>query len=137
MQKNSHTTSIFHYTRNIDNLLSILRHGLKYSYCYEEYFGVYIALPMVSFCDIPISRSSEQCSKYGIYAIGLSKDFINTTMDRFFGPVIYLRENQVKNLPENISDIYGFIKPFESEIIRKRFGKKTKKHQIHYDECEW
>lgn len=93
--KNTHTPTLFHFTNTGDNIISILKNGLKYSYCKEELNNEYIlGIPMISFCDIPISRSYEHESKYGSYAIGLSKSFLiqNTNI----APVNYfLRDNQI------------------------------------------
>ena len=64
--KNTHTPTLFHFTNTGDNIISILKNGLKYSYCKEELNNEYIlGIPMISFCDIPISRSYEHESKYG------------------------------------------------------------------------
>ena len=73
---NSHTSTLFHYTKTIEALLSILGSGLRFTYCLEKYPLVpvrEVGVPMISFCDIPISESVEHAEKYGSYAIGLTK----------------------------------------------------------------
>ena len=75
-RSNSHTSTLFHYTKTADALLSILSSGLRFSYCLECYPLLQvkkIGVPMISFCDIPIGDSSEHAQKYGLYAIGLTK----------------------------------------------------------------
>lgn len=63
---NSHTSTLFHYTKTIDALLSILGFGLRFTYCLERYPLVpvrEVGVPMISFCDIPISESVEHAEK--------------------------------------------------------------------------
>lgn len=95
---NSHTSTLFHYTNKGINIISILREGLKYSYCKEEFTSeICIGIPMISFCDIPISRCVEHNSKYGFYAIGLSKEFLVKMFSNRINPVNYiLSDEQIK-----------------------------------------
>ena len=88
---NSHTSTLFHYTRSRSTLLSILKNGLKFSYCEEDFQGgMFVAYPMICFCDIPIINSEEHSSKYGKYAIGLSKDSLIEQYPKNMGPVNYV-----------------------------------------------
>lgn len=58
MNTTSNSNSLFHYTRTYDNLCGILRNGFKPKYCKETLLnGSIIGLPLVSFCDIPITRA--------------------------------------------------------------------------------
>lgn len=118
-------------------LLSILRDGIKISYCSEIICdNITIGVPMVSFCDIPLMSCSEHRSKYGLYAIGFSKsafDKIPTGCE--IGPVSYFLQRQ-KELIDNLRDLVqkrdqtvGWFKQFQ--MIRNG------KDQINYDECEW
>lgn len=55
---NSHTSTLFHYTKSVTTLLTILKEGLRFTYCLEKYPLVpvrEIGIPIISFCDIPIS----------------------------------------------------------------------------------
>lgn len=71
---NSHTFALFHYTKEEDTIFKILKEGLKFAYCKEKISDVNcLGIPMISFCDIPIGKSHEHTSKYGSYAIALSK----------------------------------------------------------------
>lgn len=94
-KKNSHTTTLFHYTRNQNALFSILKEGLKFSYCKEQITEEFcLGLPMISFCDIPLAYSIEHVSKYGGYAIGLSKRFLLDNYSIGIGPVNYFVSNE-------------------------------------------
>ena len=89
-KKNSHTSALFHYTRNQNILINILKDGLKFSYCKEKFSdNLCLGLPMISFCDIPIGNSFEHSSKYGQYAIALSKDKLMYKYKGALGPVNY------------------------------------------------
>ena len=83
--KNSHSSSLFHFTRNFNSLVSIIQEGFRFSYSGEQITrasisgvpptdNIFVALPMISFCDIPIELCEEHRSKYGDYAIGINKN---------------------------------------------------------------
>lgn len=91
VKKNSHTSALFHYTRNQNIVINILREGLKFSYCREEFSDdLCLGIPMICFCDIPVGASFEHSSKYGQYAIGLSKDKLLEKYKAALGPVNYV-----------------------------------------------
>lgn len=91
VKKNSHTSALFHYTRKQNIIINILREGLKFSYCREEFSAdLCFGIPMICFCDIPVSTSFEHSSKYGQYAIGLSKDKLLEKYKAALGPVNYV-----------------------------------------------
>ncbi|RZJ20426.1 MAG: hypothetical protein EON51_15145 [Acinetobacter sp.] len=76
------TNSIIHYTDTFKKLLGILSEGFSIKYCAERLVvdgskGSSAAHPMISFCDIPLSQSSEHFSSYGKYGIGLSKYWVD------------------------------------------------------------
>lgn len=88
--KNSHTSALFHYTKNQNILINILKEGLKFSYCKEKFSDdLCLGIPMISFCDIPIGNSFEHSSKYGQYAIAISKDKLIQDYKGALGPVNY------------------------------------------------
>lgn len=91
VKKNSHTSALFHYTRNQNIVINILREGLKFSYCREEFSDdLCLGIPMICFCDIPVGASFEHSLKYGQYAIGLSKDKLLDKYKEALGPVNYV-----------------------------------------------
>lgn len=73
------TSSLFHYTKTVGNLFNILKSGMLIpNYCKEDLSSVdnpsFIwGIPMVSFCDIPISLADNFLKNYGHYAIGFKK----------------------------------------------------------------
>lgn len=136
-KNNSHTSTLFHFTRRPDSVLSILRDGLKFSYCSEIITeDISLGIPMVSFCDIPLLLCREHRSKYGLYAIGFSKKaFTKLPSGCEIGSVGYFSAQQkalisnVMSLASKQDKVVGWFKQFE--MIRKG------KIQINYDECEW
>lgn len=135
--KNSHTSTLFHFTKKQNTLLSILRDGIRISYCSENITDtISLGVPMVSFCDIPLMSCAEHRSKYGLYAIGFAKStFDNIPNGCEIGSIGYFSTAQkglvdnLINLVSNRSQAVGWSKQFQ--MIRDG------KPQINYDECEW
>jgi len=83
---------VFHFTRNLTNLMGILEHGFYPHGCLEDLswlggpgYNAYTFL-MVCFCDIPLSRLTEHVEFYGNYGIGLSRRW---ALDKGLNPVLY------------------------------------------------
>lgn len=157
--------TLFHFTNNIDNILNILKNEFSPRYCMENFKvigrNVEIAIPMVCFCDIPLSQIRNHIENYGGYAIGLTKEW---GVSKEINPVMYstgesistktideiLREigklekstaisGDVKNsISKNISLLNHFafyIKPYEGQVWNKNeFNGPVKRF---YDEREW
>jgi hypothetical protein len=152
------SNSVIHFTNNIETLKKIVTEGFKIKYCVEVIKtkeGNYSpAVPIVSFCDIPLSHLKDHLEKYGNYGIGLSKEW---AIQKGLNPVLYLEKNsslasnfklstsaQIRPLQKkwsdfdehekNLMDIFRYIKNYESELIRK--GKTINNYRF-YDEREW
>jgi hypothetical protein len=85
--------TLFHFT-NKENLLGILRKEFYPRFSLEHYqidekTSFKIGLPMVSFCDIPLSMVYRHMTKYGNYGIGMSKEWAERSR---LNPVLYLRK---------------------------------------------
>lgn len=94
-----HPNTLFHFTKKLTDLQSILQNGLRLSYCFEEFRGGNgIALPMVCFCDIPLLRTPQHRERYGNYMIGLTKDFFRKDTDFLLNPVMYRYSTLVKHI---------------------------------------
>ncbi len=100
--------SLFHYTDTLDKLFQILEGGFYPSYCKEEIItngAIHsYAVPIISFCDIPLSQVTEHIGKYGSFAVGVSKDFATL---HGFNPVFYLENLSVPN--EGIFKIHRYV----------------------------
>ncbi|MBJ2125574.1 abortive infection system antitoxin AbiGi family protein [Flavobacterium sp. IB48] len=150
------TNSVIHYTNRIDNLKGIIsQSGFRLKYCLEEVdilsnspFNV--ALPMISFCDIPLSGIKNHIDAYGSYGIGLTK---NWAKENGVNPVLYLERkskistnlrNQGQRLVDNdpmdmalLNEFAGFLsycKNYEGRLVR---GKINTDSYRFYDEREW
>lgn len=114
---NPNASSCLHFTKTMATLKLILKNGLRYSFAFEELTNDMInnfnnefasdnyffnptkivsgdswgmAIPMVSFCDIPLTRAYSHAINYGKYIIGIDKPFLLKYYRHFFNPVIYV-----------------------------------------------
>lgn len=90
------TNSIFHFTSEVSNLIGLLNGNFNVSYCLEEFrlngFRYSIGIPMVSFCDIPLSQVGSHVNSYGNFGIGLNKEWAKLNK---INPVLYIQHNSV------------------------------------------
>lgn len=94
----NYTSSLFHYTGQRKNLISILKEGLLPNYCKEQFLvrksSEFIGIPMVSFCDIPIMRAQDFSSRYGKYAIAFTKEW---GLKNSISPIFYVYDKRISN----------------------------------------
>jgi Putative abortive phage resistance protein AbiGi, antitoxin len=165
------SNSIFHFTDSAENLLAILKNGVSPRYCLENFsmfnFGaeeekLELAVPMVAFCDIPLSKVKYHLSFYGNYGIAFSKDW---GVQQGISPILYIdpKSETTKSIQDavyyfvnNIEDyskadnlkatfsnttyqkllrLIRFTKPYQGEFWRK--GKYLEETIRFYDEREW
>lgn len=144
-------TALFHFTSSFENLCSILRVGFWPRYCVEDIrwtgFGEeYYAVPMVCFCDIPLSRINGIVQDYGVYGLGLTKAW---GIASGLNPLLYVTENSLftssllklfenpsnedKDSKVHVMHALAYTKPFNGKImVHGRFVDK-----LFYEECEW
>ncbi len=153
------SSSVFHFTRTKAALKGILQNNFKVKYCLEnlcfESRDRPNAIPMVSFCDIPLSQVKDHIGKYGSYGIGLTKEW---AADRKLSPVQYVATGSIhalamehliyhhvksgqKFLWEDMTDtqrsvfmLATYLKNYEGDLVRR--GKTSKTYRF-YDEREW
>lgn len=89
--------SLFHFTRTPENLRGILAEGFRVRVSVERMDLLARAMgrdtefdetgiPMVCFCDIPLSQTAQHMTRYGSYAIGLTKKW---GIARSIAPIMY------------------------------------------------
>lgn len=156
--------TIFHFTNSIENIKNILTKSFQPRYCLEridylnsnEKFD--FAIPMVCFCDIPLSQITEHINTYGHYAIGLKKDW---ALNKGISPIIYIhphsrtniifngffqnsirldslkkyltKENSVENSLEALEFMF-YLKKYKGDMWR---NSKLQKDIMFYNEREW
>lgn len=156
------TNSVIHYTERLENLKGIISNqGFRLKYCLEELVvsrsnSISSAVPMVSFCDIPLSEVKNHVDSYGSYGIGLSKAWAKKTG---LNPVLYietdsklatLMDEQIErilksvnkkkptkgdlNLQNDMITYISYCKNYEGILVR---GKINSEAYRFYDEKEW
>lgn len=137
---NSNSNSLFHFTSKISTFKKILQKGLRYSFAFETfpksiiqnvaYGGVFpaqidpddqvkqgFAMPMLSFCDIPLMRVKIHSNTYGKFAIGITKDFLCYLLKDFINPVLYIDSSAIYTSINYISKSHGIaLKYFLDEL---------------------
>lgn len=125
------SNTLFHFTSEMDTIMSILEKGFIPMYCEEqlsdlfgseeELYGSgierYIGLntfPMVCFCDIPLTRTDEHIKHYGNFAIGMSQSW---ALKNGLTPVMYYS----KEMPI-YSSIKDLLNKANSGIYREDFS---------------
>ena len=157
------SATLFHFTRSLETLKKILSEGFKPFYSSEDLkmFGISECpgIPMVSFCDIPLSHTQRHVDDYGRYAIGFDKKW---GMRKNISPVHYIYEGSIcariiydvhQSLPGDAfyvecgcmkfnpqTAIFFYGKPYRGQMRRKDrdTGLIVDKGEVtFYDEREW
>lgn len=150
--------TLFHFTGSLENLIAILTNEFRPHFCLED-FNVLLgdrphqdnmewAVPMVSFCDIPLSQTGFHLSVYGDYGIGMTKSWgrsngITPVLYAYPGSSLTSKFTTIvsktpdvddNDLGHDLVDFVSFIKPYEGELWRE--GGKLSNIRF-YDEREW
>ncbi|MBQ2292440.1 MAG: hypothetical protein II245_02060 [Bacteroidaceae bacterium] len=165
-------SSLLHFTKTMDALKGILEKGFRFSYCCEDvsstinmnelhpvganffrpslHINKHIAIPMICFCDIPLTRAKAHSDTYGKFIVGIDKNMALTIFGDTINPVMYSTSevigralndlsvikskiNNVKgcyNYKRSLNQLIGNTKPFEGTF-------KGKENYCYYDEREW
>ncbi|HNZ32257.1 MAG TPA: abortive infection system antitoxin AbiGi family protein [Smithellaceae bacterium] len=123
------SNALFHFT-NWDSLLGILENGFHPRFSLEyitfknnDTFGY--AIPIISFCDIPLSQIKLHVYRYGSYGIGLKKEW---GISKGINPVLYVEKDS--NLSNDIYDFtMNILKKYREEVgaIAERYKKTNDK----------
>lgn len=156
----------FHYTTNIEYLISIMNNFFMPFYCMEsiEYLNMPelqlegMAYPVVCFCDLPLNRHKKHKSKFGDYGIGMKKEW---GINNHLTPVVYthtnsmttssmrilfdiarslkgkLSEDEYRKYNWAVSPLLMHYKPYEGKQYIKKDKLFADKITRFYDEREW
>jgi len=109
----------FHFTDKIENVINILENEFRPHFCPEDLNIITpdlgsrpeleFAIPMVCFCDIPLSQARVHMKTYGRYGIGLSKEWGKRNK---ISPMLYVHENSaiifgVRKMLEKVFDFFS------------------------------
>jgi hypothetical protein len=151
------SNTLFHFTNKFDHVIDILTNNFEAHYSLEDFSflhenpeeKVQIGIPMVSFCDLSLSRIKVHLKKYGSYGIGLTKKW---GIEQGISPILYMypKSNSTelfkrtytagfslaynsKNLvPLDIfANFSWYIKAYEGYLVNRDM------HVRFYDEREW
>ena len=160
MAENVSSNILFHFTKSMDDLKSILKHGFFPHYCPEYSLDrddkeaaskgrpPMRAAPMVCFCDLPISLIDKHLKEYGYFGIGLDKKW---GLKHGVAPVIYTHRVAQTRQPvlrlidratkgndtravNDLELLAAYTKPFEGPAWRKN---RVEPRVTFYDEREW
>ncbi len=149
---------VIHFTKEKLNLVGILKNNFNLNYCKEtitlKNTPTSFLVPMVSFCDIPLSEIKNHIQKYGNYGIGLTKEWASRNG---LNPVLYIEANSSLSKSYHIAlktfisgsnnnltsitegqkalfDVFRYIKNYQSDLERKGTVMTDYRYS---DEREW
>ncbi len=157
--------TLFHFTGSLENLINILTNEFRPRFCLEDFGVVFagknppvetleLAVPMVCFCDLPLSQTGGHLTIYGDYGIGMTKEWGKRNG---ITPVLYVHRESLliskfgklleqvrtkgklksdfqRELSDNLYDFACFIKPYEGNFWRPSGQLNNVRF---YDEREW
>lgn len=146
--------ALLHFTRSMARLTGILKNDFHPRYNLEKYrLGRHVveaAFPLISFCDIPLSRLKNHISTYGYYGIGMTRAWAEK---KGLNPILYLREGATLSrfmgavmdgtaqtgtneavMISALRNIRAYIKQFEGDFYRD--GRWIRNVRF-YNEREW
>ena len=155
--------ALFHFTDDLDNLLNILENDFIPHFCHEDLTFLapkrpripllQFAIPMVSFCDIPLSQVADHMRVYGRYAIGMRLPWART---HHIAPVLYVERastvakalysivqgigrrpyDRLRDFPKLrlFHEFACFTKAYDGPF--RHHGRTLRNHRF-YDEREW
>lgn len=164
-------SSLLHFTKSMDDLKGILEKGFRFSYCCEKvsatinmnelhpeganffrpspHINSHIAIPMICFCDIPLTRAKLHSDTYGKFIVGVDKDMAITVFGDNINPVMY-RTSQtigfalhdlsvIKATIDNVDGCYNYKRSLNQLIgnTKPYNGTVNGKDYCFYNEREW
>ena len=164
-------SSLLHFTNSMESIKGILENGFRFSYCCEKvsatinmnelhpdganffrpspHINSHIAIPMICFCDIPLTRAKSHSNLYGNFIVGVDKDMAITVFGDNINPVMY-RTSQtiglalhdlsvIKATIDNVDGCYNYKRSLNQLIgnTKPYNGTVKGKDYCFYNEREW
>ena len=164
-------SSLLHFTNSMESIKGILEKGFRFSYCCETvsatinmnelhpeganffrpspHINSHIAIPMICFCDIPLTRAKLHSDTYGKFIVGVDKDMAITVFGDNINPVMY-RTSQtiglalhdlsvIKATIDNVDGCYNYKRSLNQLIgnTKPYNGTVNRKDYCFYNEREW
>lgn len=164
-------SSLLHFTNSMDALKGILEKGFRFSYCCEKvsatinmnelhpeganffrpspHINSHIAIPMICFCDIPLTRAKLHSDTYGKFIVGIDKDTAITVFKDSLNPVMYRNSmlidyalsdlSVIKATIDNVEGCYNYKRSLNQLIgnTKPYNGTVNGKDYCFYNEREW
>ncbi len=120
------SNTLFHFTSSIDHIRSILEDEFRPHFSLEdlsciEPAGFKLAIPMVCFCDIPLSQTRSHMLHYGSYGIGMSKSW---GMKNGVSPILYTYQGSP--LTANLHSCIGWAYKQYTDLNSSPYGNMEK-----------
>lgn len=120
------SNTLFHFTSSSDHIRSILEDEFRPHFSLEDLSCVEppefkLAIPMVCFCDIPLSQTRSHMRHYGSYGIGMSKSW---GMENGVSPILYTYQGSP--LTANLHYCTGWAFKQYKDLESSPYGSLTK-----------
>ena len=133
--------ALFHFTSSAQKLASILANDFWPNYHHEKIYlradaDYELFIPMVSFCDIPLSQISQHIERYGHYGLGMSKEW---GIRNGLNPVLYLNADSILANDLHAALKATFLKEGVDALLNSQRCIKEYKDAdtCYYNEREW
>lgn len=135
------SSSLFHFTEDMAVYKLILSNGLRLSYSYESLSDKdgYL-IPMICFCDIPLTCLGTHRRIYGKLGIGFSKDYLrkDAKFSNLINPLLYGTSTEINRAILQFRDSYDFLQKkctdFSMDYIDSLMtGKNVKENGVAVD----
>lgn len=165
-------SSLLHFTNSMDAIKGILENGFRFSYCCEKisatinmneqhpeganffrpspHINSHIAIPMICFCDIPLTCAKSHSEIYGKFIVGIDKDTALTVFKDSLNPVMYCNSmwiqyaltdlSVIKATINNVEGCYNYERSLNQLIGNSKpyYGTfKGIEDYCYYNEREW
>lgn len=153
------SNSLFHFTSSAESLIGILKNSFHPKYFYESYSfsvnsdhsAIEAGIPMICFCDLPLSQIKKHLSIYGQYGLGMRKEWgkskglnpilyispdsiLSSSLDNLYTYLVTQRNNMALDELNSLLNLLRFTKPYDG--LFKHHHKRYTKYRF-YNEREW